>query len=704
MKRKYRIIAWVFGILGLFIVALVVFVATFDWNRAKPFIDAKVSAALGRAFAIDGDLSVHWSRDRERGDWLPGPVFTAQELRIDNPEWAYEKQFAHLEHVEFRLSLLALLVHRIAIPHVQLGLPTIHLEKQGDKRNNWTFTSVQGGGTPSAWTLDLGDIGFDTGKITLRDPADHIDVAVDVDPLGKSIAFADVMGKAATSSADKSTARKQTQDFVFGFKTSGSYNGARVSGSGKTGGLLALRSAGSAFPMQADVHIGDVHIALKGSVTDPSSPDAVDLHLRLAADSMAHLYPVIGVTLPDTPPFETDGHVTGKLQAGANTFTYDGFNGRVGGSDLHGTLTYAQHSSRPKLSGKLWSEQLQFADLGPLIGLNTGDKSKASSATPPGGKDVPERPVDGKVLPNDPFRTDRWRVMDADIAFNGKRIVRDADLPISDLQAHVVLDDGAMALTPLDFGLAGGEAHSTVHLDGRSATMKGDMKLEARHLELRQLFPKMKTMQDALGELNADAALSATGNSVAALLGSSNGELKLVMNNGVVSRELMELAGLNVGNYVMVKLFGDQPVKINCAATDFAATNGLLESRLAVFDTENAMINIDGSVNFATEAIDLDITPHTKGLRIFSLRSPLYVKGNLGKPDVGVHTGKLLLRGGGAVALGVVASPVAALLPLIAPSKDKDENPCAALFEQMRGAPKAPPAGKTNAEAAKAPR
>ncbi|MFC4821282.1 AsmA family protein [Dokdonella ginsengisoli] len=700
MKRGHRIAAWIGGLLGLLLVALVVFVATFDWNRARPTINEKASAALGRPFAIDGDLSVRWRRDRERGDWLPGPVFTAKDLRIDNPEWAHEKHFAHLEQVEFRLSLLGLLAHRVSIPHVQLGRPTIHLEREGEKRNNWTFAFARDDGAPpSAWTLDLGDIGFDAGTITLRDPADRIDAAVEIEPLGQPIAFAEVMGEAAKS-AEPSSTRANTQDFAFGFKARGSYNGAKVSGSGKTGGVLALRSAGRAFPLQADLRIGDVRIALAGSITDPRSPDAVDLRLRLAADSMAHLYPVIGVTLPDTPPFETDGHLKAVLQAGARMFTYDGFNGRVGGSDLHGTLTYAQVEPRPKLSGKLWSEKLQFADLGPLIGLDTGDRSKASDATPPGGKDAPRRPAGGKVLPNDPFRTDRWRAMDADVAFNGKRIVREGSLPLSDLQAHVILDAGALALAPLDFGFAGGKARSTVRLDGRKATMTGDIKLQARGLELRELFPKMKTMQDALGRLNVDATLSASGNSVAALLGSSNGEVRLLMSNGVVSRELMELAGLNVGNYVVVKLFGDQPVKINCAAADFAAKDGLLESRLAVFDTDNALINIDGSVNFASEALDLDITPHTKGLRIFSLRSPLYVKGTLGNPDVGVHTGKLLLRGGGAVALGVAAAPAAALLALIAPSNDKDVDPCAGILTQMRDKPRALPAKRQQASPA----
>ena len=50
------------------------------------------------------------------------------------------------------------------------------------------------------------------------------------------------------------------------------------------------------------------------------------------------------------------------------------------------------------------------------------------------------------------------------------------------------------------------------------------------------------------------------GSSVAALLGTSNGNLKLLMNDGLISRNLMEIAGLNVGNYVIGKIFGDDEV------------------------------------------------------------------------------------------------------------------------------------------------
>ncbi len=114
----------------------------------------------------------------------------------------------------------------------------------------------------------------------------------------------------------------------------------------------------------------------------------------------------------------------------------------------------------------------------------------------------------------------------------------------------------------------------------------------------------------------------------------------------------MELAGLNVGNYLVGKLFGDDEVAINCAAANVNIKNGLVTPRLFVFDTENAVITITGSTNMATERLDLTIDPESKGLRVLTLRSPLYVRGTYKNPDAGVKPGPLIARGAAAVALG----------------------------------------------------
>lgn len=165
----------------------------------------------------------------------------------------------------------------------------------------------------------------------------------------------------------------------------------------------------------------------------------------------------------------------------------------------------------------------------------------------------------------------------------------------------------------------------------------------------------------------------------------------MLINDGAISKGLTEIAGLNVGNYLVTKLFGDDEVKINCAAADFGLQKGLMTSRLFVFDTENALVNVDGTVNFANEARSR-CHPHSKGLRIFSLRSPLYVRGTFAKPDAGVHAGPLVARGAGMIALGVTVGPAASLLALVAPSKS-DDNQCTALLQRMR-LPAKVPAGK----------
>jgi len=87
------------------------------------------------------------------------------------------------------------------------------------------------------------------------------------------------------------------------------------------------------------------------------------------------------------------------------------------------------------------------------------------------------------------------------------------------------------------------------------------------------------------------------------------------------------------------------------------------------------------------------VHPHTKGLRIFSLRSPLYVKGTFKDPHVGVNEAALALRGGAMVGLGLI-NPFAALIPLIAPSNNKP-LPCQQLLTAMQAQhPTAPPPGK----------
>ncbi|MGH8216825.1 MAG: AsmA family protein, partial [Rhodanobacteraceae bacterium] len=107
------------------------------------------------------------------------------------------------------------------------------------------------------------------------------------------------------------------------------------------------------------------------------------------------------------------------------------------------------------------------------------------------------------------------------------------------------------------------------------------------------------------------------------------------------------------------------------------------QSRLFLLDTDTMTINVDGKIDFRNETLDFTIHPHSKGIRVLSLRSPLYLRGTLKHPSAGVEKGPLLARAAGAAILGTVAAPIAALAAMIAPSHD-DENACAGVIAKMR--------------------
>ena len=89
----------------------------------------------------------------------------------------------------------------------------------------------------------------------------------------------------------------------------------------------------------------------------------------------------------------------------------------------------------------------------------------------------------------------------------------------------------------------------------------------------------------------------------------------------------------------------------------------------------------------------MTIKPASKGLRVLSLRAPLYVRGSFKQPKVSVDKGVMAIRAGGALVLAGLA-PVAALLPLIGTGSQQDSE-CARLLAQARVKPLAPAPGKT---------
>ena len=705
MSRRRRILLVAISLLVILPIAFVVFVVTFDWNRAKPWVQARASTALGRSVEIGGELTSSWHWRTQLDDestFAPGFGFTAHAVRIGNPDWAKRPRFADFESIDLDLRFLPLLWHRLDIPRVRVVRPSLDLEQRKDASNNWTFAPDDKDPASSAWGVDIGEIAFDTGEVAVTDAARALDVRATITRLDAPVPFGqrvegddpstrreviqrvgraaaerlrDAAKERAEHAVERGRERKPPPPYVFAWKASGTMHGEKVTGEGRFGGVFSLRNP-QPFPVRADIDVGATEIALTGTITDPTSPDALDMRLWITGPNLARLYGITGIALPNTPPYATVGRLAGRFHPRRSLLRYEDFTARVGGSDLAGTLTYRTEGERPTLTGEVDSTLLQVRDLGAVIGIGSPEERAARGDTTPQAAN--------RVLPSEPFNVDHWKAMDADVRFTGKRVMRTRELPINDVETRIRMQSGVLTLEPLRFGMAGGNVGSSIRIDGNATPPKGVMSLDARGLKLRRLFEKVDGLVDSIGEVSGDVKLAGSGKSLGALLGTSDGALRLLMTEGQISETLMEEAGLNFANVLVAKMRGDQLIRINCAAAAFTMENGVAKADLFVFDTENALVEVDGTIDLGNERIDLTLHPRTKGLRIFSLRSPLHAQGNFEHVDISVDKKSLLARGAGAVGLGLIAAPLAALVPLIAPGNDGEQKSCTPLVTELK--------------------
>ncbi|SDF59351.1 MULTISPECIES: AsmA family protein [unclassified Duganella] len=651
--RPLKIIAGLFATLLLVLIAIVIFVLTFDWNRARPWINQRVSDTIGREFAINGDLRVRWEQgDAAEPGWrryVPRPRISANDVYIANPTWTTAgPKLASAGNITVALHPLPLLHKEVAITDLAVEKIVLAAQRRADGSNTWTFKD----NGPSEWDVDIQRLTLGEGDLR------YIDDGIKLDLRAK-----------ATGINEGPDAQK----YGIKLELSGSYRNAPVTGGGKVGKVLALTDEHTNFPIQANANLAKNKIAVEGVLTDPRSPAGLDLKLSLGGASMADLYPLTGVLLPETPPYATTGRLIGKKSDAIWNWTYKNFTGTVGGSDLEGTLTYSPRKPRPLLTGAVTSRQLRLEDLGPTIG--------AESNTSKAKRNKPQNQPEDKALPVEQFNTAKWDALDADVKFTGKKLIRTHDIPLNDIQANIKMNNKVLTLTPLNFGMAGGDITSNVKLDGRQKQIDAEVRMTARHLKINQLFPKLESMQASVGEVSADAALAGKGNSVSSMLATSSGELGATVSEGSVSKFILEAAGLNIANLVFVKLFGDKQIQLNCLAGDFVVEHGKATARRFVVDTEEAVINVNGNVDLSKETLDLDVRPQTKGVRIVSLRTPLYAKGTFTEPKVGPQAGPLALKAGAAVALATAINPLAAVIPLINTGK-VDPVDCRALLAE----------------------
>ncbi len=629
-KRGQRWLA----VLACLIAALLVLIALWDWNWFKGPVERAVEARTGREFQINGDLDVDLGRvTTVRGDGLT----------FANAKWARQPHMATAERVEIDLRFWPLLRGQVRIPEIRLTRPDLLLESGPDKNTpgNWDFLGPSDGNPPVLQRLLVED-----GHLRFVDTAGKTDVRVSLNS-----------GKAR--SGDSAPPLLISGD--------GRWKGNPFSLKGDTESPLELTNSDHPFRIQLDGRAGNTHAIASGTLTNPFQLRIFDLELTLSGQDMEDLYPLIGLAIPSTPPYR----LKGRLKRNNGIWRYEDFNGTAGDSDLHGTAQVDVNGARPLLKADLVSKRLDFDDLAGFIGAppKTGAGEMANAEQKARAAALAAR---ARILPDTPYDLGKLRAMDADVRWKAHRI-DSPKLPLDDMDAHLKLDNGLLRLQPLNFGVAGGDIRSTIHMDARTQTISTQLQATIRKLQLGKLFPDAKLAEQASGGISGQVNLSGHGNSIAAMLGSSDGDVAIGMGRGHIGNLVMELAGLDIAESLKFLVMGDQQIPLRCAFADFSVKDGLMQSRALAFDTSDTLIVGEGNISLKQESLDLLLKPRPKDISILALRSPLRVGGSFKDPSFRPDFKALGLRGAIALTLASITPP-AALLATLETGPGKDSN------------------------------
>ena len=247
--------------------------------------------------------------------------------------------------------------------------------------------------------------------------------------------------------------------------------------------------------------------------------------------------------------------------------------------------------------------------------------------------------------------------MDAHVKFRGTR-VESPIVPISEVATELTLENGLLQVKPLRFGIGKGKVDLLVTLDGRRKPAAIATAMTVNRVPLGEVLKsverKLQQQQTSTGTIGGRAEFKGQGNSLKALLASSNGHLGLAMEEGQVGLLLLELIGLDAAESIGILLAGNKPVPLRCAIADFEFIDGIMGSKTFVIDTKDTNIAGEGAVNFKTERIDFRLTPYPKDFSPLSARSPIVVSGPLNDIKIRPEAGPLAARLGLAAVLSAV--------------------------------------------------
>jgi len=613
-------------IVGLVVLAWFVLYVT-KGRFLKPMFESVASRMTERQVKVAGDFQFYFDIIDAR--------FLADGLTISNPGWTTRPHFFEARRIAAHIETIPLILGERRAEWLVLDGGRIDAEWDAQRRNSWTFGDPDRKGEPFQWPV-IGRADVTDSEVRYIDPALQLRTDIKVGDIAAGGTRID--GKVPFTGTGTLRGKPFTMD----------------------GALLSPNSTVTFGRTNFEMHArsGATRLDLNGVLPAATRIEGSDLNLKVRGPNVRLLFDFLGVAAPDTRSYV----FTSKLTKADGEWRFTGINGRYGASDLHGRMTISFPKERLFLEALFDSNLVDIIDVGPFIGYDPN-----ALATRGAQAAVKQTGGTPRILPDAPLRIESIRNYDAHILYKVKDF-RNPKFPISNVELTFDLHDSLMKLSPLSFDIAGGHLASDISIDARVPAVVTDYDIRLSPTPMSRLLAGFGVDQaGTTGMVKARVRMKGTGDTLRDSLATSNGRIAIVLPKGTFWTQYIQLSEFDLGVFLQ-KLLQDKlkkPVQINCGLLGFTVRDGVAAADPILIDTDKNVMTATGGFSFKDESLDMSFRADAKKFSLFSGQSPVGIKGYFARPGINVLSPQLLARGGAGLALGVVASPLAAVLAFV---------------------------------------
>lgn len=654
--RLAKIFGWVVGVLFV----LIVIAGGALWfggaDAIAWLIQHPLSTMMGRQIHIEGPLTIRWGAPTR---------IVVEGVHVANAGWGSRPEMLSAKRLEIDIFARTLVFGPTRIPLIALDGATLLLETSAQGDHNWNFAPSSTAPKKRHQFPDLEQFVVHDGELIYHNGETGAQTELSV-------------GRLEYDAPNPASPVKIAAE--------GTFQKQPIRIAGTVGPLAELRDTAKPYPVTFYGALDKIRLVADGTIGEPLDFAEVDMRLSLSGAKLDELASLLGVPLPELPDFRGTAELTG----GNGDWALKALTIALGKSDLEGGIAIDTNAKVPHLEANLTSSKIDLADFKGLYGGKPDTSSAPAKKPDPGNRVLPDTAIAVHKLPG----------LNADVTFDATEIVSSSGLPLERVSMGLQLRDGEITLKPLRFHAAQGDVDLSLHFT--PFTSNGPPHLQAdidiRHIDLHQLLggPAMpQIVRATAGIAGGFVKIETNGVSLRDFLGHMNGDAGLFVENGQISQLLEQLAPIDVLGALGVYVRGDKSVPINCLVSRFDIKDGVATASTLIFDTPETTVVGSGNVNFGSETLFLNMTPHNKNFTTVSLRTPVEVQGTFAQPAFHLKAGKLMARLGAAVGLGVLFPP-AALIPLIDTGLG-EQNSCSKAYAAQRAPGNPPPATGSSA-------